>query len=62
MKASPGDLRCVALATVDALHGVMGDADNSLELIGSWAVKAFDAHAVIVALSVNANGGTCRLV
>jgi len=50
----------VAIATVDALHGVMGDADHFLELIGSRAMKAFDAHVVIVALSVNANGGTRR--
>ncbi len=62
LEASPGDLRCAALATVDALHRVMGDADNSLELVGARAVKAFDAHVVIVALSVNANGGTRRLV
>ena len=47
---------------MDALHRVMGDADNSLELVGAQAVKAFDAHVVIVALSVNANGGTRRLV
>ena len=40
----------------------MGDADNSLELIGARAVRAFDAHVVIVALSVNADGRTRRLV
>ena len=62
LEVSLGDLRCAALATVDALHRAMGDADNSLELIGARAVKAFDAHVVIVALSVNANGGTRRLV
>ncbi len=62
LEDSPGDLRCAALATVDALHKAMGDADNSLELIGARAVKAFDAHVVIVALSVKANGGTRRVV
>ena len=62
LEVSLEDLRCAALATVDALHRAMGDADNSLELIGARAVKAFDAHVVIVALSVNANGGTRRLV
>ena len=62
LEISPGELRCVALATVDALHRAMGDADNSFELIGARAVKAFDAHVVIVALLVNANGGTRRLV
>ncbi len=61
-EASPGDLRCAALATVDALHKAMGDTDNSLELIGARAVRAFDAHVVIVAMSVNANGRTRRLV
>lgn len=61
-EVSPGDLRCAALATVDALHKAMGDIDNSLELIGARAVRAFDAHVVIVALSVNANGRTRRLV
>ena len=61
-EVSPGDLRCAALATVDALHSAMGDADNSLELIGARAVRAFDAHVVIVALSVNADGRTRRLV
>lgn len=61
-EVSPGDLRCAALATVDALHRAMGDADNSLELIGARAVRAFDAHVVIVALSVNADGRTRRLV
>ena len=62
LEVSPGDLRCVALATVDALNRVMGDADTALELIGVRAVKAFDAHVVIVALSVTANGRTRRLV
>ncbi|MCH8144410.1 MAG: hypothetical protein IIA55_06805 [Gemmatimonadetes bacterium] len=61
-EVSSGDLRCAALATVDALHRAMGDADNSLELIGARAVRAFDAHVVIVALSVNADGRTRRLV
>ncbi len=61
-EGSTGDLRCAALATVDALHRAMGDVDNSLELIGARAVRAFDAHVVIVALSFNANGGTRRLV
>ena len=62
LEDSPGNLRCAALATVDALRKVMGDADNSLELIGARAVRAFDAHVVIVALSINANGRTRRLV
>ena len=62
LEGSTGDLRCAALATVDELHRAMGDADYSLELIGARAVKAFDAHVVIFALSVNANGGTRRLV
>ena len=61
-EVSLGDLRCAALATVDALHRAMGDADNSLELIGARAVRAFDVHVVIVALSVNADGRTRRLV
>ena len=61
-EVSLGDLRCAALATVDALHRAMGDADNSLELIGARAVRGFDAHVVIVALSVNADGRTRRLV
>ena len=61
-EVSPGDLRCAALATVDALHRAMDDADHSLELIGARAVRAFDAHVVIVALSVNADGRTRRLV
>ncbi len=62
LEVSPGELRCAALATVDALQRAMGDADSPLELIGARAVKAFDAHVVIVALLVNANGGTRRLV
>ena len=62
LEVSSGDLRCAALATVDALHKALGDADNALELIGARAVKAFDAHVVIVALSINKNGGTRRLV
>ena len=40
LEVSPGDLRCAALAAVDALHKAMGDADNSLELIGARACLA----------------------
>jgi hypothetical protein len=60
-EGSTGDLRCAALATVDALHRAIGDA-GTLDLIGARAVKAFDATVVIVALSVRHRQGKRRLV
>lgn len=60
-EGSSGDLRCAALATVDALHQAIGDA-GTLDLVGARAVQAFDATVVIVALSVRRQEGMRRLV
>jgi hypothetical protein len=60
-EGSGGDLRCAALAAVDALHRAIGDA-GTFDLIGARAVKAFDGTVVIVALSVRRQEGSRRLV
>ena len=57
-----GDLRCVSMATVDALHKAVGRTESTIELIGARAVKAFDATVVIVALSAHREGRLRRLV
>ena len=61
-EAAGGELRCAALATVDAIHQTAGEADRILELIGARAVKAFDATVVIVSLWARLGGGKRRLV
>ncbi len=61
-EAAGGELRCAALATVDAIHQTAGETERILELIGARAVKAFDATVVIVSLWARLGGGKRRLV
>ncbi len=61
-EAAGGELRCAALATVDAIHQTAGESERILELIGARAVKAFDATVVIVSLWARLGGGKRRLV
>ncbi len=61
-EAAGGELRCAALATVDAIHQTASETDRILELVGARAVKAFDATVVIVSLWARLGGGKRRLV
>ncbi len=61
-EAAGGELRCAALATVNAIHQTAAEAERILELIGARAVKAFDATVVIVSLWARLGGGKRRLV
>ena len=61
-EAPGGELRCAALATVDAIHRTASESERILELIGASAVKAFDATVVIVSLWARLGGGKRRLV
>ncbi len=61
-EAPGGELRCAALATVDAIHRTASESERILELIGASAVKAFEATVVIVSLWARLGGGKRRLV
>ncbi len=61
-EAPGGELRCAALATVDAIHRTASESEPILELIGASAVKAFEATVVIVSLWARLGGGKRRLV
>lgn len=56
-----GELRCAALAAVQALVRAVEPA-LELELMGVKAIRAFDATVVIVSLSAREAGRTARLV
>lgn len=57
-----GELRCAALATVDALTTVAAGHEVRFRLLGVKAVRAFDAIVVIVALAARAGDRNARLV
>ncbi len=61
-QAAGGDLKCAALAAVDAIHRSASETEWILELVGARAVKAFDATVVIVSLWARLGGGKRRLV
>ncbi len=61
-EAAGGELRCAALATVDAIHRTASGSERILELIGASAVTAFDATVVVVSLWARLGGGKRRLV
>ena len=61
-EAAGGELRCAALATVNAIHKTASESEQILEFIGARAVKAFDATVVIVSLWARLGGGKRRLV
>ena len=56
-----GDLRCSAVAAVQALARVV-EANMAFDLLGVKAVRAFDATVVIVSLSARAKDEATRLV
>ncbi len=56
-----GELRCCAVAAVQALERVV-DTKLSFELLGVKAVRAFDATVVIVSLSARTPDEATRLV
>lgn len=56
-----GELRCAALAALQALAQAVEPALN-LELLGVKAVRAFDATVVIVSLDAREEGRSARLV
>lgn len=57
-----GEMRCAAMATVDALTTVISGHDVDLRLLGVKSVRAFDAIVVIVALGARARERDSRLV
>ncbi len=61
MTSQAGELRCAALATVQALDRAVRD-DVQLELLGVKSVRAFDATVIIVSLSVQSEGHAWRMV
>lgn len=61
MTSQAGELRCSALAAVQALERAVHDGVR-LELMGVKAVRAFDATVVIVSLSVQSEGNAWRMV
>ena len=61
MTSQAGELRCSALAAVQALERVSEPA-MQFELLGVKAVRAFDATVIIVSLSVRDAAGARRLV
>lgn len=56
-----GELRCAAVATVQALGSAVNPRVD-FELLGVKAVRAFDATVVIVSLSARADSSAARLV
>ncbi len=52
-----GELRCAAEATAQALQSVIGE-EQSFDLLGVKAVRAFDASVVIVSLAMRDGSGT----
>ena len=56
-----GELRCSAVAAVEALERAV-DPHVDFELLGVKAVRAFDATVVIVSLSARAEKEASRLV
>ena len=60
--AGGGELKCAALATVDAIHRAASETKRVFELVGARTVKAFDATVVIVSLWARLGGGKRRLV
>jgi hypothetical protein len=56
-----GELRCSALAAVQALKRAVHDGVQ-VELLGVKAFRAFDATVVIVSLSVQSDGNAWRMV
>ena len=61
MTSQAGELRCSALAAVQALERVTEPAIR-FELLGVKAVRAFDATVIIVSLSAREPGNARRLV
>lgn len=60
--ASTGQMRCAALAMIDAICEGAGTSDSEIEFLGVRSIKAFDGQVVIVALAVRAGSGMQRLV
>ncbi len=56
------DLRCVALATVEAVRRGAEIPDNDIELLGVKSIQAFEATIVLVSLAVRVGGARRRLV
>ena len=61
-EGSGGELRCVALASVDAIHRAVNETGRIVELVGARAVNVLEATVVIVSLWARLGGGKRRLV
>ncbi len=61
LTSSAGELRCAAEACVTALAQAV-DGGGKFDLLGAKAVRAFDAHVVIVSLGAEQNGEHQHLV
>ena len=60
--ASTGQMRCAALAMIDAICKGAGTSDSDIKFLGVRSIKAFDGQVVIVALAVRVGSGRQRLV
>lgn len=60
MTSASGELRCAALACLDAL--TRGVPEPAFELLGVKAIRAFDANVVVVSLTARGESGGPRLV
>ncbi len=60
--ASTSQMRCGALAMIDAICKGAGTSAADIEFLGVRSIKAFDGQVVIVALAVPAGNRMQRLV
>ena len=56
------ELRCPALATVDAIHRAASETGRIVELVGVKGIQVHDATVVVVSLWARLGGGKRRLV
>lgn len=61
LSTAAGELRCSAMACVEALHRAT-DSSIAFELLGVKAVRAFDATVVIVSLAAPGQASGQRMV
>lgn len=58
LSSQAGELRCAALACVEALGQAVAQSGLGFELVGVKAVRAFDATVVIVSLATTGGEGS----
>ena len=60
--ASTGQMRCAALAMIDAICKGAGTTETDIQFLGVRSIKAFDGQVVIVALAARMGSQRRRLV